>query len=853
MPDFPALPLGRPAVRDRTTRSSFRPTLRGPGPNRQETRLAPAFARLTAAFNAQRVAVPADPAAHEPELVLVLEIAGELNEFVNALRRVPGLEFLAEQMEDEVEPDDFAAVDREGRRRKYARQVFLVASDLSAWRELLSLWERFKRGDPFPRGFAQFRHLFELLRELRPWNDRDRLELGGAVEAWQRELQATGHELVHFETELWWRSDSGRRAANAAALREDVEEAGGSLVSAIELEEIQYHGVLCTAPASLLLEAAQLKEVQWLRTAGVRLFHASGQFAVPSPDEIVDEVLAIEPPTARPRAVEPRVALLDGLPIEAHGLLAGRIVVDDPDGWAETVPVDSRRHGTAMASLLIHGDLGAPGSPLSEPIYLRPILRSDAPDWVVGAPEELPRDRLPVDLVHGAVARLFEGERVAPGVRVIVLAVADGSQPFDRFVSPLARLVDWLSSRYGVAFLVAGGNHTATLELPEDFDPDGSPEEVQHEFLVALLRAAALRRPLSPAEAINAITVGASHSDRSDFAGDAIRLDPLVSPELATVIDPVGPGMRRSVKPELLMPGGRQLVRVEPPQNGHRRASLVVTTRAPGLQVAAPGQGGQVPRGTGHVCGTSGATALAGREMVNLLAEIDDLRTQFGDRLDDPTLDGVLAKAALVHRASWGAAGQAVTDAFNELGIGGQRDRTARLLGYGLAHPEDTLRCDSHQATVFAVGRIADGHAHAYSFPLPPSLAGTTARRRVTLTLAWLTPINPSHRAYRRAALALESLGDARAVFGDGAEITKNAARRGTLQHEVLEGQRAVPYASGTAIELVVSCRADAGSLDTDVPYALLLTVEVPPTLGLPIYDEVRQALRVPVRVQPTT
>ena len=49
-----------------------------------------------------------------------------------ALRRVPGLEFLAEQVEDEVDPDEFAAVDSLGREHRYRRQVFLIASDRSA-------------------------------------------------------------------------------------------------------------------------------------------------------------------------------------------------------------------------------------------------------------------------------------------------------------------------------------------------------------------------------------------------------------------------------------------------------------------------------------------------------------------------------------------------------------------------------------------------------------------------------------------------------------------------------------------------------------------------------------------------
>jgi hypothetical protein len=848
MPELPALPLAPPTVRDRATRSGPRPKLHGPGAGRQATRLDPTFTRLTQAFDAQRVTAEDDAAAHEPDLVLVLEIAGELNEFVKALQRVPGLEFLAEQIEDEVDPDDdFAAVDREGKEHRYRRQVFLIASDRSAWQEMLSLWDLYKRGDQFPHGFAQFRHLFERLLELRQWEDRDRLELGGAAEAWERDLGDLGDEIVHFEAELWWRADAARRAANVEDLREDIEEAGGEIIATFEHEGIAYHGVLGTAPASLLVDAARRKEVRWLRTEGVRLFHPTGQFAAPPPEE-VEEGPPVERELPAAPEGEPRLALFDGLPVEGHDLLAGRIVLDDPEDWAATVPVNTRWHGTAMASLLVHGDLSTGEAPIAEPVYLRPILRSDAPDWVTEPGEELPRDRLPVDLVHAAVARLFEAERVAPGVRIIVLAVGDKAQPFDRFVSPLARLVDWLSSRYRVVFLVSGGNHERLLELGEDFDPTWPADEVQHEFVMAMLRSAALRRPLAPAEAINAVTVGAAHSDGSGATADGTTTDPLFDPTMATVIAPVGPGLRRAVKPEVLFPGGRQLVRVEPPQDGRRLATPVLTSRPPGLRAAAPGTGGTTLSATSHSCGTSGATALAGREMVRLLREIDELRDQFGERLRDDDLDSVLAKAALAHRATWGPAAKVVNAAFDELGVAGQRDRVARLLGYGVSQPVDALRCDPHQATVFAVGWIGAGEAHAYTFPLPPSLAASTAERRVSLTLAWLTPINPRHRGYRRAALTLDPQGDALELFGKRQEATSPAARRGTLQHEVLVGKRAVPYADGSSVDLVVSCRADAGDLVDEVPYALLATVEVPEDIGIALYEEIRAALQVRIR-----
>ena len=66
--------------------------------------------------------------------MLVLEIGGELDDFAGAVRNVPGLELLADELEEEkAEPDDFAVVDNTGRRRPYSRELFVVASDYTAY------------------------------------------------------------------------------------------------------------------------------------------------------------------------------------------------------------------------------------------------------------------------------------------------------------------------------------------------------------------------------------------------------------------------------------------------------------------------------------------------------------------------------------------------------------------------------------------------------------------------------------------------------------------------------------------------------------------------------------------------
>ena len=152
-----------------------------------------------------------------------------------------------------------------------------------------------------------------------------------------------------------------------------------------------------------------------------------------------------------PTEVAPIVALLDGLPLQNHALLAGRLLIDDPDGWEPAYAASARKHGTAMASLIVHGDLGHGEAPTRSRIYVRPVLRPDA-----NGDERTPDDVLLVDLIHRAVRRLFDGEgaqaAVAPTVRVINLSIGDEHRLFSRQISPWARLLDWLSWKYGVLF-----------------------------------------------------------------------------------------------------------------------------------------------------------------------------------------------------------------------------------------------------------------------------------------------------------------------------------------------------------------------------------------------------------------
>ena len=130
----------------------------------------------------------------------------------------------------------------------------------------------------------------------------------------------------------------------------------------------------------------------------------------------------------------PIAALLDGVAMTQHNLLTNRLIVDDPDNYANNYgAATEQRHGTAMASLILHGDLNAPAPepPVRRPLYVRPVMYPQRDEF--GEVREcMPPDRLVIDLIWRAFIRMFDGERgeepTAPTVRVVNLSIGDAKE-----------------------------------------------------------------------------------------------------------------------------------------------------------------------------------------------------------------------------------------------------------------------------------------------------------------------------------------------------------------------------------------------------------------------------------------
>lgn len=857
MPERPLLVFPEPTDASRSNPPQGRGGgVRLPDHERQGARLSPKFDQLQQAVESRRIEIQQNLAGADPEQILVIETIGSIENFANAVRRIDGMEWMGELELDEIAPDD-DFFDEKHPEKDLGGRLYLVMTNQRALEELLSLWRRYKedREMKFQWGYTKFRDVFDTLKDIRRWDVQDRLIDTGVLEAWREDLTHDGDRPISFEAELWFYQAADKRRGSEQILASLITQLGGRIVTQCVIPEIAYHAILGELPRNNIQQIVSNPSTELVKCDNVMFFRPAGQMSAGDKQPEGEPEEYVPPAGRRLPTDDPIIAVLDGLPLANHQLLVNRLVIDDPDDWADQYPANERVHGTGMASLVVHGDLNSNENALSSRVYVRPIMK---PLGGLHLPrlELVPADMLIVDLIHRAVRRLFDGEGdtgpVAPNVKIVNLSIGDPSRRFDRAMSPLGRLLDWLSVKYGILFVVSGGNCTDSIDLGvtnAEFDAL-SPADREGHVVRAILRAGRMRRLLSPAESINSLTIGACHEDGSALRGAETRIDPFVR-RLPSPVSPLGSGYRRSVKPEIIYPAGRQLYRKLRVGGNPDNVSLelVGLLSPPGCKVAHPGIRGTLNH-TAHSVGTSNAAAIVSRNAAicyESLAEV--LATQAQNALVDPYIIPLL-KALLVHGASWGDMGEHLKEIIppeNDARQGQVKSLLTRWLGYGSPDFKRALECTPQRATVLGFGALGDGQAHVFNLPLPPSLGARREWRRLTVTLGWMSPIARSQK-YRIASLWFEAAADG--LQASRTAVDWQTVRRGTVQHEVFEGERAIPLSDGDTLSIKVNCRNDAAKIEDPVPYGLAVSLEVAEGVDVAIYEEVRTRIVIPIEIR---
>lgn len=718
--------------------------------------------------------------------------------------------------------------------------------DAQALSNIASLWHRWSREEDLGIGFAPWRDVFATLRSVRPWGPQDR------VQAEERDILAeeialrTDDDRIRLEIELVFRASEARGDETETGITNAIIASGGRVVDRCRIADIGYHAVLAELTVAAVRDIVDMSPaslagqdpVMHIRPQSLTTTIEAGEIE----DSELEEGLVVDRP--------PILALLDGVPVAHHPLLAGSLVVDDQFGLEPQAAVSDRYHGTAMASLIMHGDLNKAERGLERRIHLVPVL---------GADDRFPHDRLIIDMIYRAVSAMREGgEPTAPEVLIVNLSLGNTRKPFQGQMSAWARLIDRLSYKFGILFVVSAGNYTAPFDVPGfanfgQFE-GASPAERAQGAVAALGRLVAGRRLLSPSESVNSVTVGAANVDSVSTADRQlarVNVDPFPSLTISNPSSALGPGFANSVKPDILMPGAREHVSfVASGETLSIRPSG--PARAHGLKVAAPPRNG-IESAVHFTNGTSAAAALASRTCHQIH---DALENAYGDDFNSlsHTHRATLLKALLVHTASWpeGTSDlikQVLGPANNKQHVR-QRDNIRRFLGYGLADPDAAVACTEDRATFWASGTLSGEKVVSIQVPIPACINGQARPHRLHTTLAWFTPVLPGRQSYRAVRLRLSESEELASLRVDAAkkQPDRNQSQRGTVISRRWEGTRAPVADQNQVITLLVQREPDRGvPIDDPVPFALAVTLTMPGVVQ--IYEEVRARLGVAPRI----
>lgn len=825
-------------TQDKRPRPSF-------SPSQQNARFGSTFERLRQTLDqiAATGEATADSSEISPDNALVLELISPIQNFNAEAVRV-GLEWLAEVdlPDDDADKGDQDEVEElEG---AVDRRLYVAMPTKTALKHILELWDRFKAGGKAPERFSQWWAIFNRLSSLRAWGVEDRIDPQTLAYLRQQLLEHPGRN-VRLEFDLWYSDDPVVREERAVAFADLVKKADGKILDEVVLTPIQYSAALVELPASQAGELAQAAGAL-ARAKQIMSIRPQSFSEIPGGDRVQREQNFAQREAQQLDDREPIAALLDGFPVENHQLLRNRVDVYPIDVEAADVSVRKRRHGTQMASLILHGDIDAGEQSLDRRLLVVPVLSYSPGEDV----ERTPDDLLPIGIIERAVEAIKNNENgSAPlGPKVVVLnhSLGDEGQPFIRRASHWAKLLDHLAFKHNVLFVVSAGNVRSGFSIEGFADisayRSAHPDARKQAILLGLERAKNVRGMLSPAEAMNALTIGSVHHDASAEAFPPASTDPYPGSRMINLGSGLGLGIADSVKPDIVLPGGRQAAR---PQIGTPFRIVGQEIEQVGQLAACPDEVGARLHLVQRSTGTSNAAALATRFAIRAADALDEVFN--GDAWLEKNSRAVILKALVAHSASWSDVGTTLDNLYppNDNSVA-RRKNIARFIGFGEPDIEAVLSGARNRITLLGYGEIKNNQRHEFEIPLPDALSSRAVFRRITATLAWTSPIRNSAQNHRAVGLRLTGPGG-KTDYWEGVSRTAvqpshAMASRGTLLHTVLDGAQAIPFASGSNVSFGIQCRAATSKFNQIMsPYAIAVSLEVGSGIEADVYQQVRQ------------
>ena len=393
---------------------------------------------------------------------------------------------------------------------------------------------------------------------------------------------------------------------------------------------------------------------------------------------------------------------------------------------------------------------------------------------------------------------------------------------------------------YKILFVVSAGNHGEILgNLDVKFSDFKNMNEIERcsNIFIKIKENQRNLKILSPAESINCLTVGAIYADGCEIEEND-KLLFAVKTGMPNPASAFGKGYNSILTPDIFYYGGRKFLM----SNFKDEIIWANTNHAPGCKVAAPYENAS-DAGQCYTFGTSDAAAQishAGVKCNEILTEL--FLNETGESVPRD-FNAIMLKAMLTHGASWDEIRDELANAIQT-----SNKKLARWLGNGIPNISKVEECAINRVTLIGTGYLKKEQGHVYNLPLPFDFSSKLIKRKLTVTLAYFTPIESNRQAYRTVQLwfTIEK-GEKLVPHRENTEW--QAVKKGTLQHEIFIGESPEVW-NNDEISIKVNCKEDAGSFKSVIPYCMFVSFEVAEGQGIDLYTDVKTKIRQKVPVK---
>lgn len=175
-------------------------------------------------------------------------------------------------------------------------------------------------------------------------------------------------------------------------------------------------------------------------------------------------------------------------------------------------------------------------------------------------------------------------------------------------------------------------------------------------------------------------------------------------------------------------------------------------------------------------------------------------------------------------------------------------DTVHKFFGYGLPDFERAYTCTAQKAIILGFGELKDGEADIFSLPLPFNFAQNKIYRRLTITLAYFSPMVFNRQRYR--AMQLWATLENDSENWKRKDVQWQAALRGTLQHEIFENDNPEIWDEENSLKIKVNCRNDADAKNKlPIRYALMVSFEIKGNIDIDVYTKIANKIRPRVQL----